>query len=155
DSTRWSAPRPRVRPDLGFMRLVNRGYLVTEQEFEGPIELRFRWKWIDLAEDPQYSEDLTVALRTTGTPRPNRPYEIEDGVCIRFMTYAGKVSLGRSPPGPTPEFPPGTKTITPEGTVPMPSDVWHDVRITDDGLTIAVYITGPELPQENATKPIL
>jgi hypothetical protein len=155
DSTRWLAPRPRVRPETGFMRLINRGYLVTKQEFEGPIDLRFKWKWIDLAEDPQYSEDLTVALRTTGTPRAEPSFEIQDGVTIRFMTYDGKVRVSPPPPGPTPDNPPESQTATRKGSVPMPSDAWHDVRITDDGLTIAVYITGPELPAENATKPII
>lgn len=155
DSTRWSAPRPRVRPEQGFIRLINRGYLVTQQEFEGPIEIRFRWKWVDLAENPPYSEDLTVALRTTGEPKPNRPYEIADGVCVRFITYDGTVRLGPTPPVPSPDDPPESRRITPRGSVPVPSDSWHDVRITDDGLTIAVYITGPELPPENATAPII
>jgi hypothetical protein len=155
DAQRWLAPRPRVRPEMGFMSLINRGYLVTKQDFEGPIELRFRWKWIDLAENPQYSDDLTIALRTNGTPRAEPSFEIQDGVTIRFMTYAGMVRLSPPPPGPTPDDPPQDKCATPKGSVPMPSDAWHDVLITDDGLTIAVYITGPELPAENATKPII
>lgn len=155
DSLRWLAPRPRVKPEMGFMRLINRGYLVTQQEFEGPIDLRFRWKWIDLSENPKYSEDLVVALRTTGVPSDNRAFEITDGVCIRFVTYEGIVRIALPPPAPSPEDPPESIRVTPRGSVPMPSDAWHDVRITDDGLTIAVYITGPELPPENAKKPIL
>lgn len=149
DSTVWNAPRRHVRQEHGYVKITNRGYLVTQQEFDGPFVLSFRWRWLDLAEDPPYSEDLAVAIRTSGTPRVAWTHEAEDGVRIKFNTFNRNVVISW-----------GTH-ITPNsfesarGSVPMPSDAWHDIRITDDGAKIAVYVSGPEIPREQSAKPVL
>ncbi|CAN5392266.1 hypothetical protein BH10PLA2_BH10PLA2_23690 [soil metagenome] len=155
DSLRWAAPRPQVRPEYVYIKLTNRGYLVTQQEFEGPIELSFRWRWLDLAENPLYSDNLTVTLRTTGEPSEESPFNIKDGVMVVFSTYDSRVMVTGKPIADPPGVPHVIQRRTEMGQVPMPSERWHDIRIRDDGTTIQVFVSGPELPSENAKKSVL
>ncbi len=147
DANRWLAVRPQLRQEYGYMKLTNRGYLVTRPEFDGPIELSFRWRWVDLTENPLYSDDLTVVLRTTGTPEPAMPYEVQDGVKIRFMSYGSRVIVM------TPAIRSGVST--PPGAVWMPPDAWMDIRIIDDGQTVTVYVSGSENGGRDPAQPVL
>jgi hypothetical protein len=91
---------PRLPADVGFpdrpfqyLRLLNRGSVVTRQEFEGPIEVSFDWRWVDHAQWPLYGEIFAVCLRTHGEHRPKHDFGITDGLVLYFNTVD---STGRS-----------------------------------------------------------
>lgn len=148
DSRLWRCERERVKQENGYLRLTNRGYLVTQREFPGPISIHFRWRYLDLGEQPLYQDHLTVVLRTTGLPRPKYPFEVQDGVLVQFDAVAGMAKIVFGPDR-------TTKYATrPEEAGFLP-DTWYDVRITDDGATVRVYCTGPGMPARRPGTPLL
>lgn len=155
DARLWVCGRPAVREENGYMRFVNRGYLVTKAEYPGPIAVSFDWRWIDLAGHFDYADVLTVALRTSGRPRPKHSYEARDGVLVKLDAAAGKVAILLA--SDFDEQPTSWTAIasTPDGAIAIPAEEWHHVRITDDGERIAVYCTGPEIHEKDRNKPIL
>lgn len=154
DSKMWLPPPDwikagGVKAEPGHCRLVNRGYLITRPDFPHPIELNLDWKWVQLGILPQYADFLTIVLRTSGEPERQSPYEIHDGVAIRFVAWAGTVSIWRLGENPARDV------KTEHGKLPMPADAWHRIRVTDDGETIAVYVSGPAIKPDREAKPVL
>lgn len=147
----WQTPRPIVREEGGHLALVNRGYLLTDKEFPGPIDLRLRWRWRDLAGWPQYSDSLTVVLRTAGRPLDVHPYLTGDGIAIDFKAADGTVSIS----GPLVRGVRPVLAHTPPAAAPLPAGEWHSIRVTDDGDTIAVYLYGPAVPPREKDAPLL
>lgn len=143
----WMVARRGVHEENGHLRLVNRGSIATQQQFPGPLEIRFKWRWIDQTGDPLYAETLQVALRTTGKHKPKHSYEIEDGLIVQFSSMGGCVRLLHAN---EPEF-----ANSGDGSVPIPAGAWHDIRITDDGENVAVYVSGPAVDEKNAREPVL
>jgi len=148
DSRIWRCERERVKQEDGYVRLTNRGYLVTKEHYPGPIEISFRWKFLDLGEQPLYWEHLTVALRTSGLPQPQYPHEVLDGIAVKLNAVSGAVQV----------------TLPPEKEVQFSAarekarflaDTWYDVRITDDGETVAIYCEGPGMPEDASRNPLL
>ena len=45
----WKVGRRSVMEENGYVRLMNRGLLITQKEFTDPISVDFDWKWIDHA----------------------------------------------------------------------------------------------------------
>jgi hypothetical protein len=150
DPGKWdvSLGRPGVRAVEGHLRLRNRGSVVTRQEFDCPIEVEFDWRWRDHAEDPLYAEVLVVGLRTSGAHMSGHSFQLLDGVFVHLSTLGACVSVSARP-GPVFE------ADSPEGGVPMPADAWHHVRITDDGATVRVYLSGPRIDRRYATTPVI
>ncbi len=147
DSTRWHSARPGVREENGYLRLINRGSVVTREEFPGPIEVSFDWMWVDISSYPHYSDDLAIVLRTSGTHREQHAYEITDGVMVRFYTHDGRVKVEAPPLNALDE--------SPKRSLRMPAGKWHRIRISDDGETVSVYITGPEIDGKYKEEPVL
>ncbi len=150
DPQKWDVARgrPGIRAIDGHLRLRNRGSLVTRREFPDAVEVEFDWRWVDHAEDPLYSENLNVALRTSGKHTPEYDFRILDGIIVQFSTLGARVTIfSRS----------GERfqVDSDEGGVPMPADAWHHIRITDDGTTISVYMTGPKIDRQYTKTPVL
>lgn len=134
----------------GQVRLVNRGYLITRNEYPGPIEVSLDWKWMQLGLDRSYSDHLTVVLRTTGDPEPKHAFEAQEGILVKFNATSGAVQIMRAGPRPW-----HTYARTDKRACPMPAGEWRRIRITDDGTTIAVYVSGPSVSERYAKEPIL
>src|SRR4051794_18994048 len=66
--------------EVGHLRLNNRGSIRTTQEFPGPIEIEFDWRWIDLAGDSLYRDTLTVVLHSSGEHAKQHPFAVVDGL---------------------------------------------------------------------------
>ena len=152
DLSKWEPVRdvPDVTssvPEMGFMRLINRGYLVTKDEFEGPISVDLDWKWIRLGDDPLYSDSLNVVLRTSGQPRATRPWEVEDGISVTFDCVRNSVTIAEKSAN-------RALAISPVTSVPMPANEWHQIKITDDGMFVEVYIRGPSI-RHDPKQPVL
>lgn len=148
DRQKWTTARRHVFIEAGHARLFDRGHLVTVPEFSRPIDLRFRWKWIDLSGDLLYRDELVVALRTSGEVQPQWPFEGADGLQVRFRTYDGRVWI----------YDHATQEVlaqTPVGAVPLAADEWYDVRITDDGETVSVYLGGRGRGADAMERPLL
>ena len=77
----------------GYLRIVNRAYLVPRREFTEPIDLQFEWKWSQLGGDPQYADHLSVAIRTNATPNETFFYEVSDGLIIKFNAWGGYINI--------------------------------------------------------------
>lgn len=153
DSSKWRAPPEIIKDggvfaEKGSIKLINRGYLVTKQEFKSPIEVSFDWKWSYLGLQPLYADHLTVVLRTTGKPGMVFAYEAQDGVLIRFNAWDGTLSIWT-------EDEVKTEPLLPVGAMHLPAEQWHNIRITDDGNNISVYISGPAIPPVFSNKPIV
>lgn len=153
DAKLWQAPpggidKAGVREEKGYLRLLNRGYLVTRDEFRGAISVQVRWKWIDLTTNPHYADHLAVGLRTCGKPLRDWPHELSDGIVVRFNAWSGSVSIDAGA---------NTRILaqTEPAVVPMPADAWHDLRITDNGETISVFMAGQAIDPKYATTPVL
>lgn len=143
--------RPVVRFENGYARLQNRGFLVTKKEYREPIELSLDWRWIDLKGDPLYTDDLTVALRSHGQPRGDRPWEATDGILVRFSSGPSRVSIGLGAAVGDME---GLAVSAP-AIYPMPSNVWRKIRIVDTGESIEVYLSGDSYyPNADAQTPL-
>jgi hypothetical protein len=151
DARLWRGERRIIREEKGYLMLMNRGILVTREQFPPPIDISFDWQWINLAGDPNYSDDLAVALRTSGRAMDVRPYDVTDGIIIRFHASPGRVSAVLAKPQP----PHGGLGELPDGSLPMPAEAWHHIRITDDGDRIAVYFTGPAVPRQSKQEPVM
>lgn len=154
DTTKWWTPRQGIREQDGHLWLISRGYLVTADEFPGPVSLTFDWKWVDLGDDPHYADHLSIVLRTTAEPRPY-PHEVLDGLMVKVNTSTGRISI---------ELPSGDPAVRnieriaetdPATPLPMPADKWHTIRVTYNSGQIAVYITGPEIAPRYAETPVL
>jgi hypothetical protein len=119
-----------------FLRLINRGYLVTVDEFDpltvGGLRISGRFTFT-----PSTSEDVfTVLTRTDGVPDPNH--------CCGGAQHGIQVSLGD--PGS-----PGTLEIQGRGAVTCdyavildldvnPGDTF-DFVVSDDGLNVSITVT--------------
>jgi hypothetical protein len=145
----WKTPRPTVKPHNEFLSLVNRGYLVTQQEFPGPVSITFEWLWIEPdVYAPQYSELLCVALRTRGVPNEKWPFDITDGAVIGFNAWGNMITVSEA------------ITIGPQKgsgmlSTPMLPEEWHEIRVDDDGSAISVYIKGPRIDKRHWKEPVL
>ncbi len=154
DRSRWKTPPDiivnqggGVRPEAGFVRLVNRGYLQPDRTFPAKISIEFEWQWNWLGLDPLYSDHLTVALRTNAIPNPDFFYEVSDGIVIKFDASTHAVSISGADGN--------QMEITEGSTVRMPHDEWHNIKITDDGNIVSVFIDGPEIVNKHHNKPVV
>lgn len=150
DPTKWDIRRgrPGIRAIDGYLRLRNRGSLVTFDDFREPVEIAFDWRWLDHAEEPLYAEHLEVALRTTGRHKATHNFLILDGVIVQLHVRTGQVRVySRAEP----EY----VAVSPDGSAVMPADRWHHVRITDDGTIVSVYLSGPQIDRMYATTPLV
>jgi len=153
DSRLWLSPpsfgdKQGIREADGRLKLVNRGYLISKEEFAGPIEVSFDWSWSELGLNPIYGDHLVIALRCTGEPTPHYPFEVLDGVVIRLNSWAGMAEISAEPGG-------QNHRKTPQGEIKFVPDTWHHIRITDDGEQIAVYVTGRNDPDHPDDKPVV
>ena len=148
DRRLWETPRKVVTVEGGHARLFDRGCLATIAEFPGPLDIRLRWRWTDLGGDFLYRDDLSVALRTTGRPNVERPYEVTDGIIVKFTANGGGISMHAAEGF----LPLGNATLP---SIPMPAGQWLDLRITDDGETISAYISAPNQRLDDAAQPRL
>lgn len=151
DPRLWRGERPIIREEKGHLMLMNRGVLVTREQFPLPIELSLDWQWLNLAGDPVYSDDLAIALRTPGRAMSVRPFDVNEGVLIRFRAGPGQVSISRAKG----QIPFDALGVSPEGSLPMPAESWHHIRIADDGREIAVYMTGGAIPPTKDGEPVI
>ncbi len=149
DSTVWHSERPIVRAEKGYLAMVNRGSVRTQKELRAPFDLRFEWRWRDLAGYPHYSETLSVALSTTGKHDKEHSFYIADGIVVAFQTYPGRVGIVRG------RGAEAAGTECKDGTLPFGANEWYRIRITDDGDEVAVYVRGPEIDEAYWTKPVL
>lgn len=149
DSRLWRAGRRSVKEMDGHVQLLNRGSLRTMEEFREPIAIQFKWRFLDHGGDNLFAENLSVALRTSGRHAPGHPFEIQDGVRIELNGMGGAVKARVF--GETEEQP----LYSPDGMVPLAADAWHDVRVTDDGKTISVYLRGGSVPEGFWENPVL
>src|SRR5207244_3146917 len=90
---KWFPARPVVRQGDGHLTLINRGVIKSHQEFAEPVAISFDWRWTDHSDSPIYTDHLTVVLRTAGEPPEERPYEIPDGIAVKFRVYRGSVAI--------------------------------------------------------------
>lgn len=153
DSSRWLPPPEFVhdsgiKEQNGFVKLVNRGYLITRREFFQPLMVSFDSNWSELGTNPLYADHLAVVLRTSGTAMPEPPHEISDGVIVKLNAWSGTAEIWSQPDAPH-------TASTPKAIVKLPAERWHHVRITDDGDWIAVYVMGPAMPDSSCDTPIL
>ncbi len=130
----------------GYLQLLNRGSVVTQREFDEPIEIEFDWRWIDHGNWPLYSENFTVCIRTKGEHKAKHAYEMLDGLNIVFVTMRNHVVAGRGEV---------VLASAPPDSLPMPSGEWHHVRIVDDGTNLSIYVTGPIIDPRLKKKPAL
>lgn len=164
----WNTPRPGVKELDGYVRLSNRGYLVTAVSCPPPVQIELDWRWIDLAEFPQYTDHLTVVLRTSGTPRSQNSYEATDGIAVHFDAQVGSVHINRIRNDPSAVHSAETLASTDgkvdlpaqlseplPGPLAIPASVWHHVRIVDDGETISIYMVGPHVDRAYRDTPLL
>lgn len=136
DPRKWWNRRQELREENGYLLLRNRGYLVTIKEFSGPLSIELDWRPMDLASDAFYLDCLTVALRTSGSPREKHSYEVSDGLMVKFNAQASNVSVSVPLPG---DVEPAVLGLSPVMSEPMPSGDWQHLRIVDDGSTISVW----------------
>jgi hypothetical protein len=147
DPNKWHTARPSTRAEHGYLRLNNRGSVVTTREFPGPVEIGFDWRWIELNGHISYRDTLTVAVHTSGRHAATHPYRVLDGLEVSIEAHAGHVGIA----SPTdPDF----GEATPQGSLPMPDGKWHHVRILDDGASITIYLSGPEIDPKYDGKPV-
>lgn len=153
DSTKWMTARRFTVEEAGHLRLNNRGSIRTAQEFAGPIEVELDWRWKDLAGDSLYRDTLTVVLHTGGKHRDQHPFRTVDGIEIAFQASGGQIAIASLPNAPDEVL---TNGMTKESDLPMPANKWHHIKIVDDGKSIAVYFSGPEIdPKKHQSKPVL
>lgn len=149
DPFKWSTPKRGVFLENGHLRLFDRGYLVSADQFSGPIEITFRWRWTDLTGDFLYRDELTVALRTSGVPRDEWSHEATDGVFVKLNVTTGSVRIM------TADNLRVRLAETPDSAVPYRADHWYHVRITDDGESVAVYVWDPQQGDAGARRPLV
>lgn len=148
DAQKWSTPRRFVHEEKGYVRLVDRGFLATVQQFKPPYRLKLKWKWIDLQGDFLYRDSLDIVLRTSATPAPSKPWPATDGVRVCFNATGGQVGIALfNGCGPIAE--------TPRSTLPLPAGEWLTIIIVDDGASISVSCDSPHLRPEQRNAPLL
>lgn len=152
DHEEWEFLRKEVSESDGVLSLMDRGCAVTRQEFSTAIEITFRWQWEDVSHYPLYSEVLTVALKTPGTMRDHRPFEIDEGLLVLFDTREGAMYLQRATKGQIHQDRLGSSG---NPAIPLPANEWHDIRIVDDGTSIEVFVKGEIIGDTHWKKPAL
>ncbi len=124
-----------VEIDFGKLILVNRGYLVSKEQFPDGVTVDFKWMWTDGR--GEYCDDLTVALRTSGRHLGEWPHEVADGITIRFCPDAQRLSISEQNP---------TRVIDREMGLKIERNEWQRIRITDNNETISVFLNNLEAP---------
>lgn len=113
--------------------LIDRGSLVTYEDYSAPYEVRFDWRWIDHPGDTRFPEILSVVLHTAGQHSLNAPFSIPDGLHVLFLTANGQVrvasSIGNRPIAHTPEY-----------AVRLSAGEWNTIRVVDDGREISIFV---------------
>ena len=135
--TNWTIRKPFSDSDVtvtgGNLRLVNRGTLILEKEFDGAFEVSGRLRFAGSEYD---SLRIVYASDKTSTS-PSR--EMDKGVALSLSSRGGdwppfgpKITIGAL------NYPAeGTLLGSANPTVAM--NTWTDFRITDDGRTIRVF----------------
>ncbi len=131
--TPWKPGRLTVRIEPEHVRLLNRGSLVTTEEFPAPLEVRFDWRWSDIPGNTDYPEILTVVLHTAGEHLPVPNFRTMDGLEIVFQAANGEVHFCHATNN-------AFTKHTPEHAVALPDREWHSVRIVDDGRKVDVFV---------------
>ncbi len=132
--------QPDVQLDHGRLILTNRGYLISRDEFPDGVSIEFQWMWTDGRKS--YCDDLTVAVRTSGTHRGAWPHEVDDGIAIRFCPEQKTISILDQFTMKPIDFAVGLK---------MDRNEWHNIRITDDNQTISIYLNNMRSPKLSVT----
>ncbi|MFO0935756.1 MAG: family 16 glycoside hydrolase [Gemmataceae bacterium] len=150
DTKLWDTHRGRkgVREEGGYLRLLNRGFVVTANEFPDPIEISLDWQWIDLEGDPLYPDNFSVGLRTSGIHEKNRPFDPVNGIEVAFVPHHGGVYVQEKPVG-------GRLVQSPQGICKFVAGKWYHLRITDDGKRINIYVNGQGIDKKYTTEPVL
>lgn len=130
---------PSARIANGTLHLTNRGFAVTKQEFAAGVDLRFQWMWTDGKES--YSDNLSVALHTDGQIHPVWTNEIEQGLVVKFTPFGDEVMVAPYESGTA--LPASAVKAT---NVTMPKDVWHTIRIVNNGGGISVFVNDSSKP---------
>ena len=152
DSRIWLPPplhgkNQGVRETDGHLKLVNRGFLISKQEFNEPIDVSFDWRFSELGLNPVYADHLAVMVRSSGQANPVYPFEIEDGVRIHFNAWTGVVALVEES---------GKQLVTTvPGAVKMAAETWYHIRITDDGERVVVYLNEGKGNARRDAKPVI
>lgn len=140
--------RKGVSAEDGYLRLLNRGSVVTRREFDVPIEIEFDWRWIDHGQWPLYAEVLSVGLRSTGRQQEEHDYRLKDGFVVEFNCVEHSVRAVAADDMVV------VSTSGPD-SVPFVPGEWYHVRIADDGAAVSVFVTGPSVDQKYKTQPVL
>ena len=148
-TTTSRGPTTKVVEEDGVLHLMDRGYLITQGGYQPPYELEFDWQWRRKPEDvdPTYPDSLCVVLRGSGAVSDTPAREAADGVVIRFDAFAGSAEIAA--PGAEESW------VSTKVPLPMPANEWHHVRIEDDGETLRVYLSGPEIAESVSAAPLL
>lgn len=130
--TRLEVGRPTVRFEKDYTVLLNRGSIVTVDEFPVPYEVSFDWRWLDLLGNSDYPEILNVILHTAGTHSKKDPFRMADGMDITFRCASGFINI----------INPKSDLVgkTAEQAVDLSEGQWHSVRVVDDGKQIEVFV---------------
>jgi hypothetical protein len=147
--SRWDPHlgRKGVSAHNAYLQLLNRGSVVTRQEFDGPIEITFDWRWVDHGQWPLYAEEFCVCLHTTGRHQDEHDFRVLDGFLIEFNAVENTV-LARTPDGTW------VQGSGPDST-PLVPEQWHHVRIVDDGKEVSVFLAGPSINPKYKREPVL
>lgn len=148
DESTWRVGRPIVWKGEDYVKLMNRGWLVSRKEYPAGVAVSFDWRWVEYEGEPVYREHLSIALRTSGQPPAQYAYEAADGIIVTFDTWSNTVSVWRAGQVPEPI------ATSPVG-VPMPAGAWHRVRVEDDGNEISVFFSQHGAPPAVAEAPLI
>jgi hypothetical protein len=70
----------------GDVELKNRAGLVSKAEYPKGFKLTFTWSW-ESPDEKLYPDHLCVAFRTDGKQNEKRPWELSQGLLVRFNPH--------------------------------------------------------------------
>lgn len=146
----WDVVRPfkvsedkkQFSPDViikdSSVTLRNRGTLVSKDEYPAGATIKTTWKWTKGTAEGKYHDHLLVVLFSSGK-QEKWPFEVTDGLSIRFNPGAGVVSVEHLAIGKDPVV------VAKAADLTFERDKEYALEITADRKNVAIKIDGKEV----------
>lgn len=121
------------------MRLINRGYAISNEEYPNGAFIEFEWKWRH--GNGIYSDHLTVVFRTDGRHLEKWAHEVQYGFAVKFIPQTNEISIWDR------RLMTSYKTpIARYENARISRDYWHTIRIVDKDQQLSVYFNDLSKP---------
>jgi hypothetical protein len=149
EGSRWTVELPLPGSSLQVKKselmMANRAYIVSKQDFAGPLELSLKWTHKDNDGGRLYADAFQLTLHSSGGLQGGGTRELKDGVQVRLTPGTGLLQITQVVKGEVTElfrqYLELEKDETKQAWPPLSGEDWYHIKIKDDGAKISASVS--------------